>query len=287
MEYKTFLNKIRKRNGEKFLPKTIDLYDSFIQRYETQLIERKNNIDELIEYMNSLIVNYHNPTLKASFRLYLLYIGLSEDDERIKKLKKPKRRASAMTSLSMLGEKVIPEKDLEFLYDNVDDEWKLIIGFLYDTAVRESEMLSLRWRNITFYDEPMNNILAEAQVIGKGNKPRIVYITGRTVKLLKKLRPNIEENDLVFVFKKYDGTLYKRQEKALYDGIVKKTKKILGKKYTVHSFRHSRATHIVNKGGEVGGVSNMLGHANFSTTQIYIKSSNMMAKNMLKNLEDS
>jgi integrase len=224
--------------------------------------------------------------MKASFKQYLLFLGIQEDDKRLNSLKKPKRRASALTSLSELGKKVIPKKDLQFLYDNVDDEWKLIIGFLYDTAVRESEMLSLKWRSITFYDNPTNNMSGEALVLGKGGKPRIVYITKKTTDLLKKLRPNIQDNDLVFVFRMDDGKLFKRQEKALYDGIVKLTKEIIGRKYTPHCLRHSRATHLVSSGGEVGGISNMLGHSSYAVTQIYIKSSTVMAKNMISKLPE-
>ena len=280
MDYKTFLSKIRKKNGEKLLPKSIELYNSFIERHENQF--ENKSVEELIECMNDLISNYYNPTMRASFRLFLLYIGVEEDDERLDKLKKSKKRASAITSLSMLGEKVISKKDIQFLYDNVEEEWKLIIGFLYDTAVRENEMLTLRWRNITFYSEPVNNISAEAQVLGKGNKPRTVYITEKTAKLLKKLRPNIKDNDFVFEFKMPNGKLFKRQEKALYDGLVKRTKKYIGVPHSPHHIRHSKATHLANNGGEVGGISNMLGHASYSTTQIYIKSSNTMAKNMLE-----
>lgn len=278
-EYEDFLRKIRKKNGEKYLPKTIQIYSLFIEKHQEEFL-KSQNISELILYMNKQILNYRNPTMKGAFKTYLMFIGVPEGDERLKLLKSSKKIASALTSLRVLSEKVISKNDMKLLYDSVEEEWKLIIGFLYDTAIRESEFLNVRWKDITFKES--SNIFAEVRILGKGSKIRTVFLSEMTVVLLKKLRPNIKDIDKVFEFRMKNGKLYMRQEKILIDGLKKRTKEIIGVAHSPHHIRHSRSQDLANSGGDVGGISNLLGHTNYSTTQIYIKSSSAIAKKMIE-----
>lgn len=286
MEYKAFLEKSRKSNGEKFLPKTIEIYSEIVARHQNEF-SKSNNIEELIDYMNIHIVNYRNPTMRGAFKLYLMSLGVDEEDERLRLLKSSKKNASALTSVRVLGEKVIQKKDLQILYDSVDDEWKLIIGFLYDTACRESEMLSTKWKDITFYNEPVGNIFGEAMVLGKGGKFRTVFISEPTIILLKKLRPKINENDLVFTFRKIDGELHLHQEKALIDGLKKRSKKYIGVAKSPHTLRHSKLTHLSENGADILGISSIAGHSNISTTNIYAKMSKKVAKKTYQDYTES
>lgn len=235
--------------------------------------------------MNKIIPLYSHANMRASFKTYLIYIGVDEEDPRLKLLKSPKKRASSLNSIRLLGDKVITKKDLKIFFSELEQEWQLIVGFLYDTGCREDEMLSLRWKGIEFID-PKDGIYAEVEVMGKGHKKRTVYLTKTTVNLLKLLRPDIKNEDKVFVFRMKDGKLYARQEKALIDGMRKRTKKFLGKAYTPHAFRHTKLTHLAENGADILGVSSYAGHSDIKVTQIYVKMSNRLGKNAFQNFSE-
>jgi len=276
-EFVRFVERIRKSNGEKYLSKSVSLYDSIVERHIVGF-EFNQDVDKLIEFMNIIIKKYNQPNVRASFKLYLLMLGVDDEDDRLKLLKSSKRRASALTSLRVLGSKSIPRKDMELLYNSVDNEWKLILGFLYDTAVRENELLNVRLKDITFKDNEDSKIGAEVRILGKGSKYRIVFLSNQTTKLLKKLRPNLEDVDKIFVFKMKDGKLYERQEKALYDKIQQLTKRILGKAFCVHSFRHSSLQNLASNGAGILEIGSIAGHSNPQTTAIYVKSSKAISE---------
>ena len=276
MDFRTFLERARKSNGEKYLSKTIEIYIRIIERHQ-HLFENKS-VDELIEEMNKHIIRYNHPNMRASFRAYLLYLGLEEDSSKLKLLKSSKKRASAINSLRMLSEKVINKNDLQLLFSKLEPEWELMIRFLYDTGCRESEMLGVRRKDVNIFDEPKNNIFAEVTVLGKGHKKRNVYLMERTVKLFKELKFNLKPEQKCFVFVKSNGKPYKRQDSELLKGFRKRTKEILGRSYVIHSLRHTKLTHLADKGADLLGISSYAGHSNIAVTQVYVKASSHLGK---------
>jgi len=185
-----------------------------------------------------------------------------------------------------LSDKVISRKDIKILYSHINEEWKLIVGFLYDTGCRENEMLETRYKDVEFLNPPNGVIHADVIVTGKGKKKRTVYLSGQTVDLLKKLRHGLKDNDKLFVFKMCDGKEYKRQEKKLIDEFRRLTIKFLGRPHTPHSLRHSKLTHLANNGADVLGISSYAGHSDLSITQIYVKHSDAISKKTIKNFSE-
>lgn len=282
-DFKTFLSKTRKSNGDIYLDKTIEIYDYNIERYKYRFESYLPDNPELaISVMNDILKDNPHENLRASFKAYLIYRGVDSDDNILKTLTIKERRSSALNSARQLGSKILSREELKKLYDNSDDYWKLIIGFLYDTACRESEMLAVRACDVYSLDDPCETMSAKVVInSGKGGKKREVYISKDTHDRLRTLvsKNGFSDNDKIFVFKKSDGTAYKRQAKYLIDKISKLSQRVLGRSVTPHHFRHTKLTHLSDEGADGYGISRYAGHSDVKESQIYLKNSKYAGRN--------
>lgn len=100
----------------------------------------------------------------------------------------------------------------------------------------------------------------------KGQKYRYVMLSE---KLLLILREYFKENNLKeYLFEGVNNTHYSAKS---VQQILKKAIEIAGimKKASVHTLRHSFATHLLDNGTDIKYIQELLGHKNLATTQIY------------------
>jgi integrase len=282
-DFQKFLTKVRKKNGDKLLPITIEKYVYFVSSYIKKFEEFGDNFDELIIYMNKVIRQRPSIVIYSAFRMYLIFAGVDKKSSEIRNLQPPDKTANAFTSKRFLQSKVLSRGELKRLFNEVDDETKLIFSAMYDTACRRSELLNMKFSDVVFSkhkEDIKNNLYAEITVLGKGAKNRVVYFGKVTYDLLMKLRPSQNPDDFLFKFykDKDKGILYARQEDELYKLIVKTSEDILGRRITPHCFRHTKLTHLADAGAEVMGLSRYAGHENISTTMIYVEISNRVGR---------
>ena len=140
-----------------------------------------------------------------------------------------------------------------------------ILEMLYATGIRLSELLSI---NICDIDRKSELV----KVMGKGGKERIVPI-GKVAlnsieSYLKKLGKSIRSSyeDPLFVNKKG-----KRLPKRTLQRRIKKYLEVTMGGGTVHTLRHTFATHLVNSGADILTVKELLGHSSLSSTQHYTR----------------
>jgi len=141
-----------------------------------------------------------------------------------------------------------------------------VLSLLYGAGLRISEALGLQRR-----DAPVNGLDA-ITVTGKGGKMRSVPVISaiqRAVEEYLQLCPYaIPPEGPLFVGAR-GGPLSPR----IIQLAVEELRGALGlpDSATPHALRHSFATHLLAKGGDLRGIQELLGHASLSTTQLYTK----------------
>jgi integrase/recombinase XerC len=141
-----------------------------------------------------------------------------------------------------------------------------VLSLLYGAGLRISEALGLQRR-----DAPVNGLDA-ITVTGKGGKMRSVPVIPpiqRAVEEYLALCPYaIPPEGPLFVGAR-GGPLSPR----IIQLAVEELRGALGlpDSATPHALRHSFATHLLAKGGDLRGIQELLGHASLSTTQLYTK----------------
>lgn len=260
-KFMQFLNDYKKRDGTQLQPYTKEQYENLVTRHFNPHEMSKMNREELFEYVDKHV---DSAPKRASYSMFLRFLRYPE--EKIATLKRPDKVTREIQS------KVLSRAELKRLFNEVDDEMKLLIAFMYDTACRRSELLNIKYGDIAFRDtNTAQNVWAEVNIVrGKGGKSRTVYLQKSTVLLLRQLRPHIGVKDKVFYFYKDKDNPYINQEHRLYVMIKDTCDKILGRHIHPHCFRHSKLTHLANTGADVLGISRYAGHKDIKTSQIYI-----------------
>lgn len=139
-----------------------------------------------------------------------------------------------------------------------------LFTLLYGTGIRIQEALSLNYS-----DRPTRD---ELTVMGKRKKERMVPILPIVKQSLDKY---LEEAETFIAFEKNTPLFMGVKGKRLHQGMAQKTLKKLRRllqlpeTITPHAFRHSFATHLLNRGMNLRMIQELLGHASLSSTQIY------------------
>ena len=159
----------------------------------------------------------------------------------------------------------LTEEELETLFNSVDTSTSkglrnlAILVLLYDTAARANEIINLKAEDLR---------LEEKLVIltGKGNKQRVVPIMENTKEILLKYI-NYQCHYSKYLFEKDNK---KFNERFIRD-IIKKYSSDTTKKVTPHTFRRSRAIHLLDKGVNIMYIKKLLDHESVITTEEYAK----------------
>ena len=168
----------------------------------------------------------------------------------------------------------LKEKDVNFLFDNLileknfnGERDMMILELLYGTGIRISELINLKTRNINLPKKEM-------KIMGKRKKERIIPLHQQIISQIKKYLGKKNE-----IKSTHEFLLCTNKGKKLYPMLIYRIVKkhlsslINSKKYNPHLLRHTFATHILNKGGDLNSIKDLLGHESLAATQIYTHNS--------------
>jgi len=140
-----------------------------------------------------------------------------------------------------------------------------VLGLLYGSGLRISEALSLKRKEV-----PAPGQGDAITVTGKGNKRRMVPVLGQVLALVADyvaLCPTALPADGPLFIGAKGGPLSPR----IVQLTMERLRGLLGlaETATPHALRHSFATHLLARGGDLRSIQELLGHASLSTTQVY------------------
>ena len=158
---------------------------------------------------------------------------------------------------------------------------KAILELLFSTGLRVSELVGLN-------RDQVNLARKEFGVIGKGRRPRVVFLSDTAAEWLGRYIKS-RDDDWKPMFIRYSGKtpdegdktgqsrrLSARSVQRSVEKYVKKAR--LPIKITPHGLRHSFATDLLSGGADLRAIQELLGHKNVSTTQIYTHITNPQLK---------
>ncbi len=260
---------LSKHSVEAYLRDIKKFGDYMNSKFIKPLEVNQNHITEFLTYLNSnfKIQNSTQSRLISGIRCFYKYLiteGLIKED--------PTELIETNKIYHKLPE-TLEVHEIESIFENLDHSTnhgmrnRAIIETLYGAGLRVSELINLKINNILFEEEII-------RVIGKGNKQRIIPI-GRIA--LKYIKIYIEEiRSKINVNSKYSEYLFlnkfgKKLSRIMIFMIIKEAvqKTGINKNVSPHTFRHSFATHMIERGADLRAVQEMLGHASISTTEIY------------------
>ncbi len=154
---------------------------------------------------------------------------------------------------------------------------KAVLELLFSTGLRVSELANLHIEQVSLTRD-------EFTVRGKGDKPRVVFLSDDAKKWVKAYLDKRQDTS-PHLFVSHDrakagrgeaGPLTSRSVERLIQGYARAAG--IAKKITPHTMRHTFATDLLLSGADIRSVQSLLGHASITTTQIYTHITNNQLK---------
>ncbi|MBN8983883.1 MAG: tyrosine recombinase XerC [Rhizobiales bacterium] len=183
-------------------------------------------------------------------------------------IRAPKIGKSLPKPIGVTAAKLLADADIRAGEDR--EQWVLtrdaaVMALLYGSGLRISEALGLKKRDV-----PLPGKGDTLTVLGKGNKTRMVPVLQNVLTLIQEyvaMCPHpLPADGPIFVGAR-GGPLSPR----IIQLAMARLRGGLGlpDSATPHALRHSFATHLLGRGGDLRAIQELLGHASLSTTQVY------------------
>lgn len=245
--------------SKRYSPNTINTYSdalkSFLTFCNTKAVKDISN-DDFIAYNNDYIIknkfssSYQNQIVNA---IKLFFKIVKDSKIEIDKIHRPKREKKLPNVLSK-------EEVLKIIDATENLKHKTLLALIYSAGLRISEAINMKLRDI----DSIRMLIHVKNA--KGKKDRYTLLSEKVLLLLR-------EYYLVYKPKEY---LFEGQFGGMYSSrsaqvILKQAAEKAGirKPITLHTLRHSFATHLLESGTDLRYIQDLLGHSSPKTTMIY------------------
>ncbi len=257
-----YLLKLRElRYSESTIQTYKNSFEEFINYYHTFDVLLIDN-EQIIQYLQYLVINrkvsssYQNQAINA---IKFFYEKVLLKPREFYFLERPRREKTLPTVLSV-EEVVLILSKIENL------KHKTIIMLIYSAGLRISEAINIKIKDI---DSSRMQIRVQQ---AKGKKDRYTVLSTKLLHFLRLYYPQYKPREWLFEGQgsneKSEPIPYTaRSIQAFFKNAVQKAG--IKKQVSVHSLRHSFATHLLENGTDLRYIQNLLGHESSKTTEIY------------------
>lgn len=166
---------------------------------------------------------------------------------------------------------VLSRSEVAAIIDAADNiKHKTIIMLAYSAGLRRNEIATLKVGDI---DSESMRIFVRG---GKGDKDRYTILSKTCLDMLRRywkgFRPDHPEGYLFLGMRSLDHITGSAIENAFTRALVSSG---VTKDVSLHSMRHSFATHLLENGAGLADIKELLGHASLSSTTVYLHLANI------------
>lgn len=241
-------------NTQKTYLKNLQLFEKFFQKPARQL-----NQEDLRNYLLHLITvkkvsgEYVDSAYSALKFFYEKTLGRTWNMNEIPRLKRTLKLPVVLSRNEI--------KRLFAVTSNL--KFKAMFMSAYAAGLRVSEIAHLKISDI---DSENKQILVRQ---GKGNIDRYTLLSPVHLETLRQYYRQHRPQEWLFPGKLPGQPLRTR---AIQDAFLKMRNKAgINKKASIHSLRHSFATHLLENGTDIVRIQRLMGHANIRTTMLYLQ----------------
>jgi len=237
-----------------------DALKTFLKFYSSKTIPEITN-DDIIEFNNKYILANN---LSASFQnqvvnaIKLFFCKIENTAINVDTIHRPKKSYKLPNILSLA--------EVELMLNSLDNiKHKTMLALIYSGGLRRSELL-----NMEIKDVDSKRMIVSIKG-AKGNKDRIVPLSETILEMLRKYY--LEYKPKKYLFEGAKG--FKYSDTSL-ENVFHKAKMLakINKNVSLHTLRHSYATHLLEGGTNLRYIQELLGHKSSKTTEIYTHVSN-------------
>jgi site-specific recombinase XerD len=139
---------------------------------------------------------------------------------------------------------------------------RAILSLTYSSGLRVSEVVRLRWTDF----DPERRTLRVRQ--GKGKKDRLTVLSETAYEIFQQyFQAEQPKGQWLFPGQTPGSHLTERTVQKVFEKALQNSQ--IAKEVTLHSLRHSFATHLLEGGTDIRYIQELLGHKRLQTTEIY------------------